>query len=180
MSQMKGVFHSLIQLNLSPAQFMIKANSALSKCLERNHFITASIFLINIGEQKICHSRAGHVPTLFYKAKEAKSEFMLFDGLGLGILRNKQYENHVQEKTFTYEAGDILVLITDGIVEAKNQKGNQFGFERIRSLVEIHHTKSPREIQNQLIDSLHAFVGGDGMIDDDYSMMVVKFQSTSS
>ena len=180
MSQMKGVFHSLIQLNLSPAQFMIKANSALSKCLERNHFITASIFLINIAEQKICHSRAGHVPTLVYKAKEEKSEFMFFDGLGLGILRNKQYENHVQEKTFTYEPGDILVLITDGIVEAKNQKGHQFGFERIRSLVEIHHQKTPREIQNQLIDSLHAFVGGDGMIDDDYSMMVVKFQKSIS
>ncbi|OOG69314.1 GAF domain-containing SpoIIE family protein phosphatase [Algoriphagus sp. A40] len=176
MSQMKGVFHSLIQLNLSPVQFMIWANSALSKCLERNHFITASIFQINIKEQKICHSRAGHIPTLFYKAKEAKSEFLFFDGLGLGILRNKQYENHVQEKTFTYEPEDILVLITDGIVEAKNQKGNQFGFERIRSLVEIHHSKSARQIQNQLIDSLHLFVGGDGMIDDDYSMMVVKFQ----
>lgn len=175
MSQMKGIFQSLIQLNLSPAQFMIKANAALSKCLGKNHFITASIFLINIAEKKICHSRAGHIPTLFYKAKESKSEFMLFDGLGLGILRNKQYENHVQEKTFSFETGDILVLITDGIVEAKNQKGNQFGFERIRSLVEIHHDKSPAEIQTQLIDSLHVFVGGDRMIDDDYSMMVVKF-----
>jgi serine phosphatase RsbU (regulator of sigma subunit) len=180
MSQMKGVFHSLIQLNLSPAQFMIKANSALSKCLERNHFITASVFLINGAEQTICHSRAGHVPTLFYQAKEAKSDFIFFDGLGLGILRNKQYENHVQEKTFTYEAGDILVLITDGIVEAKNEKGQQFGFERIRSLVEIHHQKTPREIQNHLIDSLHSFVGGDGMIDDDYSIMVVKFQNSSN
>ena len=180
MSQMKGVFHSLIQLNLSPAQFMIKANSALSKCLERNHFITASVFLINCAEQTICHSRAGHVPTLFYQAKEAKSDFIFFDGLGLGILRNKQYENHVQEKTFTYEAGDILVLITDGIVEAMNEKGQQFGFERIRSLVEIHHQKTPREIQNHLIDSLHSFVGGDGMIDDDYSIMVVKFQNPSN
>lgn len=180
MSQMKGVFHSLIQLNLSPAQFMIKANSALSKCLERNHFITASVFLINCAEQTICHSRAGHVPTLFYQAKEAKSDFIFFDGLGLGILRNKQYENHVQEKTFTYEAGDILVLITDGIVEAMNEKGQQFGFERIRSLVEIHYQKTPREIQNHLIDSLHSFVGGDGMIDDDYSIMVVKFQNPSN
>ncbi|MFN3999724.1 GAF domain-containing SpoIIE family protein phosphatase [Algoriphagus sp.] len=176
MSQMKGVFHSLIQLNLSPAQFMIKANSALSKCLGKNHFITASIFQINISEKEICHSRAGHIPTLFYKSKEAKSDFLFFDGLGLGILRNKQYENHVQEKSFSYEAGDILVLITDGIIEAKNQKGQQFGFERIRSLVEIHHSKSPSEIQTQLIDSLHVFVGGDRMIDDDYSIMVVKFQ----
>jgi len=175
MSQMKGIFHSLIQLQLSPSEFMIRANAALSKCLERNHFITASIFLINIKEHKICHARAGHVPTLFFQAKENKSEFMLFDGLGLGILRNRKYENHVQEKTFHYSAGDILVLITDGIVEAKNQKGQQFGFERIRSLVEIHKDKNPKEIQNQIIDSLHGFVGGDGMIDDDYSMMVVKF-----
>ncbi|TDQ13732.1 serine phosphatase RsbU (regulator of sigma subunit) [Algoriphagus boseongensis] len=175
MSQMKGIFHSLIQLNLSPAEFMIRANSALSKCLEKNHFITASIFIINIREQKICHARAGHVPTLFYHAQANNSEFLLFDGLGLGILRNRKYENHVQEKEFHYSSGDILVLITDGIVEAKNQKGQQFGFGRIQSLVEIHKDKTPKEIQNQLIDSLHAFVGGDGMIDDDYSMMVVKF-----
>ncbi|GAB3231573.1 SpoIIE family protein phosphatase [Algoriphagus aestuariicola] len=180
MAQMKGVFQSLIQLNLSPAQFMIKANSALGKCLERNHFITASIFQINISERQICHARAGHIPTLLYKATEGKSEYLFFDGLGLGILRNKQYENHVQEKTFTYEPGDILVLITDGIVEAKNQKGQQFGFERIKSLVEIHHLKSPKEIQNQLIDALHVFVGGDGMIEDDYSMMVVKFQQPNN
>ena len=176
MSQMKGVFHSLIQLGLSPAEFMIKANSALSKCLERNHFITASIFIIDLEKKEICHSRAGHVPTLVYSAQEEKSEFLMFDGLGLGILRNKLYENHVQEKTFRYKAGDILVLITDGIVEAKNQKGLQFGFERVKSLVEINHSKSPKEIQQVLIDSLHAFVGGDGMIDDDYSLMVVKFE----
>ncbi len=176
MSQMKGIFHSLIQLGLTPADFMIKANSALSKCLERNHFITASIFIIDLEKQEICHSRAGHVPTLVYSAREQKSEFLMFDGLGLGILRNKLYENHVQEKTFLYEPGDILVLITDGIVEAKNQKGLQFGFERVKSLVEINHSKTPKEIEQVLIDSLHSFVGGDGMIDDDYSLMVVKFE----
>jgi phosphoserine phosphatase RsbU/P len=175
MSQMKGVFHSLIQLNLSPAEFMIRANSALSKCLERNHFITASIFLINISQKTICHARAGHVPTLLYRHSAKKAEYLGIDGLGLGILRNKQYEKHVEEKTFSYLPGDVLVLITDGIIEAKNEKGLQFGFERVRSLLEIHHALSPTEIQSNLIESLHSFVGGHGMIDDDYSMMVVKF-----
>jgi hypothetical protein len=47
MAQMKGVFQSLIQLGIHPAEFMTKANAALSKCLERNHFITASIFEID-------------------------------------------------------------------------------------------------------------------------------------
>jgi len=175
MSQMKGIFQSLIQLNLSPADFMIKANAALSRCLERNHFITAWIFIINTAKQKICHSRAGHVPTLFHQEKLNKSHYLEIEGLGLGILRNMQYEKHVVEKTFTYESGDVLVLFTDGIVEAKNEKSHQFGYERIRTLLEANHELNPQEIQAKVIDTLHAFVGGDGLIDDDYSIMVVKF-----
>lgn len=176
MAQMKGVFQSLIQLGLSPASFMKKANAALSKCLEKNHFITASIFSMDTEKQEFCHARAGHIPTLMYKAQENKSEFISIEGLGLGILRNQRYENHVQEKTYGYNAGDILVLLTDGIVEGKNEKGAQFGYDRVKNLVEQHHHLTPLEIQTLLIDSLHHFVGGDGMIDDDYSLMVVKFK----
>lgn len=175
MSQMKGIFQSLIQLNLSPSDFMIKANSALSRCLERNHFITASIFIINTLQQTVCHSRAGHVPTLFHQRKLKKSTYLEIDGLGLGILRNMNYEKHVVEKTFTYKSGDVLVLFTDGIVEAKNDASDQFGYERIKSLLDVHNELSPHEIQSKIIDSLHEFVGVHNLIDDDYSMMVVKF-----
>ncbi|UZD21923.1 SpoIIE family protein phosphatase [Algoriphagus halophytocola] len=175
MSQMKGIFQSLIQLNLSMQEFMIRANSALSKCLERNHFITASILLINTQEQSITHSRAGHMPTLMYQKNRNIAEYLSVDGLGLGILRNKQYEKHVEEKTFTYLTGDVLVLFTDGIVEAKNKKSQQFGFERIRTLLEVYHERTPHEIREIIIDSLHTFVEGDGLIDDDYSLMVVRF-----
>ncbi|MCS5490657.1 SpoIIE family protein phosphatase [Algoriphagus limi] len=175
MAQMKGVFQSLIQLNLSPKEFLIRSNAALSRCLERNHFITASIFIIDTLNHQVCHARAGHVPTLFYRSGNQNAEYLGIGGLGLGILRNMQYEKHVEEKEFTYHSGDILVLFTDGIVEAKNQKSQQFGFERIRALVEINHHLSPKEIQTKLIDTLHDFVGGDGLIDDDYSLLVVKF-----
>ncbi len=175
MAQMKGIFQSLIQLNLSPTDFLIKANSALSKCLGRNHFITVSIFLINTERKTFCHARAGHVPTLHFNSSASKSEYLEIDGLGLGILRNKLYENHVEEKTFNYQTGDTLVLYTDGVIEAKNHQGKQFGFERLRSLLEIYNEHNSKEIQTNLIDSLHHFVGGDGKIDDDYSMMVVKF-----
>lgn len=176
MAQMKGVFQSLIQLGLRPAEFMEKANSALSKCLERNHFITASIFEIDVVHQTFCHARAGHIPTLWYKASERTAEFISMEGLGLGIVRNLTYKNHVHEKTFNYQPGDILVLLTDGILEGRNDTGEQFGYERIKKIVEEHPQKSPIDLQQVLIDSLHLFVGGDGMIDDDYSLLVVKFK----
>lgn len=179
MAQMKGIFQSLIQLDLSPSEFMIKANSALGKCLEKNHFITASIFVIDTRSRTIRHARAGHVPTLYFDTKTQKSNYLEINGLGLGILRNKQYENHVEEISYDYLPGDILVLFTDGIVEAQNEKSLQFGFEKIKSLLETSAHQKPREIQTMIIDSLHNFVGGDGMIDDDYSLMVVKFNDSS-
>ncbi|MBM3455637.1 MAG: serine/threonine-protein phosphatase, partial [Bacteroidetes bacterium] len=175
MAQMKGVFQSLIQLEMPPASFMEKANAALSKCLEKNHFITASIFRIDCEKKEFTHARAGHIPTLMYKAKEKKSAFLEIDGLGLGILRNHTYKNHVYEKTYSFAPGDILVMLTDGILEGKNQHGEQFGYERIKNLVEVHHHKSTEDIQQLLILALHDFVGGDGIIDDDYSLLLVKF-----
>ncbi len=175
MAQMKGVFQSLIQLGLQPAEFMKKANAALSKCLERNHFITASIFEIDTLTQSFRHARAGHIPTLWYRAQEKTAAYISIEGLGLGIVRNQTYQNHVHEKTFDYQQGDLLVLLTDGILEGRNEQGELFGYDRLKKLVEEHHHLSPPALQQVLIDSLHQFVGGDGMIDDDYSLLVVKF-----
>ena len=176
MAQMKGVFQSLIQMGLGPADFMIKANSALSKCLERNHFITASIFELNTLSQQFRHARAGHIPTLWYSAHAHTAEFIAVDGLGLGIVRNQNYENHVQEVTGNYQAGDFLILLTDGILESRNDVGEQFGYTRLKELVEANSQMPPLQLQKAIIDSLHHFVGGDGMIDDDYSLVVVKFK----
>ncbi len=175
MAQMKGVFQSLIQLGLKPAEFMKKANAALSKCLERNHFITASVFEINTATHTFCHARAGHIPTLWYKANEKTAGFISIEGLGLGIVRNPSYQKHVHEKTYEYQVGDLLVLLTDGILEGRNENGEQFGYERLKNLVEEKHQLSPPNLQQEIIDSLHQFVGGDGMIDDDYSLLVIKF-----
>lgn len=175
MAQMKGVFQSLIQLGLKPAEFMKKANAALSKCLERNHFITASVFEINTATHTFCHARAGHIPTLWYKANEKTAGFISIEGLGLGIVRNPSYQKHVHEKTYEYQVGDLLVLLTDGILEGRNENGEQFGYERLKNLVEANHQLSPPNLQQEIIDSLHQFVGGDGMIDDDYSLLVIKF-----
>jgi len=176
MAQMKGVFQSLIQMGLGPADFMIKANSALSKCLERNHFITASIFELNTLSQQFRHARAGHIPTLWYSAQSHTAEFIAVDGLGLGIVRNQNYENHVQEVTGNYQTGDFLILLTDGILESRNDVGEQFGYTRLKELVEANPQMPPLQLQKAIIDSLHQFVGGDGMIDDDYSLVVVKFK----
>ncbi|UCS94109.1 SpoIIE family protein phosphatase [Echinicola marina] len=175
MAQMKGIFHSLAQLDLSPKEFLTRANSALSKCLAKNHFITTTYYILDTDKHEITFSRAGHCPTLYYKSEQGKSTYLKVEGLGLGIVRSEKFGKYLKEKTINYQKGDVLVMYTDGIIEAKNQDGEEFGYDRLRQILDISHKKTPNEIKEKIIDEVYSFVGASCLTDDDYSLLVVKF-----
>ena len=86
MAQMKGIFHSLVREGLSPKAFMKKTNLALSKCLDKTSFITATYFDIDTTENTLSFSRAGHCPGLIYCAKNSTVSYLESDGMGWLIL----------------------------------------------------------------------------------------------
>ena len=176
MSQMKGIFHSLAQRDIEPDTFMIQANQALVYCLERGSFISATFFIINTQTQrKFAMPGQAIVPVLYYYAGKQHAEYFKDKGVALGMVRNKSYSNFIQAYEFEYKRGDVMVLYTDGITEAKDDKGEEFGYDRLLSTVcEVSSLMSPNEIQDHLIIRLYEFSGTDN-IDDDYTTMIVKF-----
>ncbi|WP_339901676.1 PP2C family protein-serine/threonine phosphatase [uncultured Cyclobacterium sp.] len=177
MSQMKGVFHSLVQLNFSPKKFLSKANSALNRCLEKNNFITTTYYTINTALKEIHFARAGHCPTLFYSQSLGCSRFLNIKGMGLGIVRNEGYENYLEEGYLEYQPGDVMVMYTDGIVEAKNQENQEFGYDKLRLLLDHYKALSAKEIKSKIVDEVYDFVGRETLPDDDYSILVIKFNA---
>ncbi len=175
MSQMKGIFHSLVQQDLSPKEFMVLANSALSRCLERSSFITLSVYSINFETKTVEFSRAGHCPTLLYSRKNKAAKFFETKGMGLGILRNSEFQNYVELISFQYDPGDIIVLYTDGITEAANAKNEEYGYSRLKESLEKHANEPPELIQRGLIDDLYSF-SDEKTLSDDYSILIVKFK----
>ena len=176
MSQMKGIFHSLAQDCIEPDEFMARANKALVYCLERGSFISAIFFLINTGNKTVRYARAGHCPVLYYSAATGKAEYFKDKGVALGMVRNNSYKNFIEAKEFAYQPGDIMVLYTDGITEAKSAKGEEFGYDRLASVLMDVKEQSSREIQEYLIKKLYEFSGTDN-INDDYTTMIVKFNN---
>ncbi len=174
MAQMKGVFLALAQLDLSPSQFLTKANLAISSGLDKTSFVTISYFIINSTDKSINFARAGHVPSLFYKSDDNKASYFKNKGLGLGIIRGNKFKNYVQESSINYKKGDILVLYTDGITEAQNNKKEEFGYERLLNLVEINKESNAEVIQEKIIKELYKFCNNE-LLEDDYSLVVVKF-----
>lgn len=174
MSQMKGIFHSLAQQDFEPHEFMARANQALVYCLERGSFISASYFVINTQTKKIRYARAGHCPVLYYHADQNCAEFFKDKGIALGMVRNKSYSNFIQAYEFEYKTNDIMVLYTDGITEAKNSKNDEFGYDRLATVLLEVKSHAPKQIQDHLIRNLYEFSGTNN-INDDYTTMIVKF-----
>ena len=176
MSQMKGIFHSLAQLDLEPKEFMVHANSALSRCLEKTSFITASYFIIDTKSKVVRFTRAGHCPTLYMDGVSRQMTYFKNKGLGLGILRNSSFEDYVQINSFYYKPGDIFILYTDGITEATNDQQEEFGYDRLQESLQKFAHLTPDQIKEGIIDDLYNFCGR-RTLDDDYTMLIVKFLS---
>jgi len=68
-----------------------------------------------------------------------------------------------------------MVLYTDGITEAKDHRGEEFGLGRLKQTLQSVTGQTPREIQDRLINSLYEF-SGSKEINDDYTTLIVKFR----
>lgn len=179
MSQMKGIFQSLAQLNLNTREFLEQANHALSRCMSKASFMTVTIMLIDPCSKKVEFARAGHCPTLYYNEESKQAHYFQGKGLGLGILRSEKYHQHIDNQEVACKEGDIILLYTDGIVEAKNRQKEEYGYTRLQNLLELHAHLSSEEIIQKIRQDLKSF-GENIPPHDDYTAVLVKFRNYDS
>ncbi|MVN76762.1 SpoIIE family protein phosphatase [Hymenobacter sp. HMF4947] len=185
-AQMKGIFHALMQANPlaknernrypDPHRFMVQANEALTHCLERSSFITAAFYLIDYQAGGFSFARAGHCHTLYYHSIKEEVSYFRTEGLGLGIIRDASYEKYVKTQFWDYNPGDVMVIYTDGIVEARDGEGNEYGEERLREMLSACFYQSAEEINTHIRQDVQQFSQG-LPLHDDQTLLVIKFKS---
>lgn len=174
MAQMKGIFQSLIPLGLPADEFMAYANRAVSACLEKASFITLSLFIIDLEKNSFEYARAGHCQSLHYSAENKSFNLLEQKGLGLGILRNDSYKNHIEKRNYKVEKNDLLIMYTDGIIEATNNEGEEYGFERLKASLGQNAHLSPKQMSEKVLHNLYDYTGKNDL-NDDYSIIILKF-----
>ncbi|PRY16275.1 serine phosphatase RsbU (regulator of sigma subunit) [Pontibacter ummariensis] len=177
MAQMKGIFHGLMQQDMPPSEFMKQANSALSRCLEKTSFITSALYIIDYRMKGFMFARAGHCHTLYYNAMMDDVFYFQTEGLGLGIIRDKSYSNHVREMYYDYNPGDVMVIYTDGIVEARNEANEEYGENRLLYMLQQTYHLEAEDIKWAIINDLVDFTGPNNLYDDQ-TLLVIKFKPT--
>ena len=186
MAQMKGIFHALMQGNPLaknerdrfpvPSRFMTQANAALAHCLERSSFITSSLYIIDYEQGGFVFARAGHCHTLYYHALREEVFYFQSAGLGLGIIRNEGYEKHINNQFYDYGPGDVMVIYTDGIVEARGAGQEEYGEDRLKLRLEECYYQDADAIKAFILNDLNTFTAGQP-IHDDQTLLVVKFKA---
>lgn len=174
MAQMKGVFQSLILVNPEPMPFITLANRAIGNCLKERSFITLIYVYINAQQKSFQFARAGHCPALYYSAEQNQCKYLHSKGLGLGIVKSEAFNQHMETPSISFKPNDLLLVYTDGIVEARNSFLEEFGYERIQMFLQTHAHHTVQEICRILQEQVQQFTGGHW--DDDYAIAIFRFK----
>ncbi|NOY05745.1 MAG: SpoIIE family protein phosphatase [Chlorobi bacterium] len=173
MSKIQGVLRSLHGFGLSPAELFIKANQLLYNDMERKAFFTAIGARFELNKQRMVIARAGHLPLYRYNATTKRMETILPRGLGLGLDDKGLFTSELEEQTIDYKPGDIFLFITDGITEAFNSSGQQYGESTLMRVFSENISGNSFSIRDAILDSVAEFASN-GTQYDDQTIVVIK------
>lgn len=128
-----------------------------------------SLAFLRLQNRTIIASCAGMPPLILFSSKEKKVREILIKGMPLGGFRNFPYNT----EQFEMEKGDLLLIMSDGLMESFNESKEMFDLARIREIVESNYSQSPQFIIDTLVNEGENWRGGQNL-EDDITMMIIK------
>jgi serine phosphatase RsbU (regulator of sigma subunit) len=173
MAEIKGIFESLSKTIEKPKEILVKANQILQRTLDRKNFVSAAYGVIDLEAEKLQLARAGHCPILLLRDEEAKN--LRPSGLGLGLNFSPRFADTLDEIEIDLEEDDIIVLYTDGISEAKNSRGEDFGDYQFKKILLENLNKSADQMTNSVLKEITLF-SKDNHQHDDITLVILKWK----
>jgi sigma-B regulation protein RsbU (phosphoserine phosphatase) len=127
--------------------------------------------LIDPENKRLLYISAGHNPPLLLRGDGA-SELLTQGGLPLGVFETTRYSESVVE----FRSGDILVLYTDGVVEARNEHDEEFGLTRLEEVVRASSDRRAHEIVKAITDAVDEHSSEVGGPEDDLTVSIIKLK----
>jgi phosphoserine phosphatase RsbU/P len=160
-------FRPLIEANRSPCKVIAQANRYLFDDTRRDMFMSALLLYWSDADNKFLWTGAGHEHLLIYRAATRETEAIKAGGLVLAMMRDA--DRLFKESELVLEAGDALVLYTDGVTEAVDAEGAFFAensLDPLISLVNRYGHLGAKDLLEALLWELRNFMGNAPQADD--------------
>ena len=169
----RSVLRSQAIGNPSPADVLQKVNRQLYPDIKEDMFISMAYLVLDHVRGGVTLARAGHDAPLLYQQKSQNVTPLKTPGMVVGIDSGDVFDRLTTDVAVSLERNDCILLYTDGITEALDNEGNEFGLERTIGSVQSSAKEGAQAIVTRLIDDLRNFVGSTPQ-NDDITMIAIR------
>ena len=169
----RSVLRSQAIGNPSPADVLQKVNRQLYPDIKEDMFISMAYLVLDHVRGGVTLARAGHDAPLLYQQKSQTLTPLKTPGMVVGIDSGDVFDRLTTDVAVPLERNDCILLYTDGITEALDNEGNEFGLERTIASVQSSAIEGAQAIVTRLIDDLRSFVGSTPQ-NDDITMIAIR------
>jgi predicted ester cyclase len=166
-SLLQGMFAANALRDGTPAGLLSQANEALVRRAVEARFATA-VYAVLDRRGRLTYCNAGHNPP-FVVGKSGVRRLEC-GGMVVGAFEHASFDEDTQQ----LGPGDVLVAYSDGVTEARNSSGDEFGEERLLSCVQANCTRSSEEIMECLLSAIREF-SADAAQSDDVTLLVLRY-----
>lgn len=172
-----GILMSNLQASLrilgpehdSPEALAHRLNAVLAHNVNLMLFISMFLAEVDVETKTLRYCNAGHHPPLWWDSQTQSCHWLMPTGPALGLTPEPTYST----ATLTLHPGDVLLLYTDGLVEARNANGTEFGEDRLEARVRQHYQLGLEDLLASLRDEVLRFAG---RFHDDMTLMALRVE----
>jgi sigma-B regulation protein RsbU (phosphoserine phosphatase) len=157
----------------NPALVFEIINDVLYADLESNNYVAMILIRLDATARRFSYANAGHLAGYHLDPLGGVKTVLDSTGRPLGLFPGQTYECR---ENLQLEAGELVVLFTDGVPEAEDASGRTFGVENALSVIRAHYHESAERIVQSLCDAVRDFVGPVPQ-QDDITVVVCKVGS---
>ena len=162
----RSVLRSTAPGNPSPSDVLGKVNRQLYPDIKEDMFISMAYVILDHVHNAVTLARAGHDAPLLYKSGNRTVTPVKPPGMAVGIDSGDVFDRITRDFSLELERDDCLIFYTDGVTEALNTEGDEFGLERMMQSVQASAVKGAPEIIKCLTEEVVAFIGSEPQNDD--------------
>lgn len=168
-STLHASLHAYINGVSDLARLVGRLNGVIHDDTEAERFITLFMAILDSQDGTLTYVNAGHCFPFILRPPQGSITPLLSTGLPLGMFEGVQF----QQETFKLEPADVLVLYTDGVTEAMNKSLEEYGEQRLRSVMIKCSNLTASSFMGAAVADVEKFVAGEPQ-SDDLTMMVVR------
>jgi sigma-B regulation protein RsbU (phosphoserine phosphatase) len=169
MASARGMIRSHALAGYSPFETLARTNDLIVADANDGTFVTVYYSLFG-AEGTGVHVNAGHNPPVLYRHRERSVSFLPRGGRALGWFVN----NPLTPEEMRLQPGDVIVYYTDGLTDAENQSGENFGEARLTRLIAHCGDQSAAQVADSLVNEVERFCEGVPAFDD-LTLCVVRY-----